>query len=171
MKKGLSNLQEALGYQLKNLYDAEKKIQKALPECSEKATNPSLQKELKAYLECTFDKISKLERVFNYLVDSPTGRENLIMDKMLEDTHHILKVASSDPLRDVLITSCFQNIIHYKIAGYGSTHAMAMELDLRTVTDLLHEVLMWEKQSDQALTAIALKELYLKASKEPTPKP
>ena len=166
MKKALSNLQEALGYQLKNLYDAEKKIQKALPECSEKATNPNLRNELKAYLESTFDKISKLERVFNYLMDSPTGRENLIMDKMLEDSRHILKVASSDPLRDVLIASCFQNIIHYKIAGYGSAHAMAMELELRTVTDLLHEVLMWEKQSDQTLTAIAVKELNVKATKE-----
>ncbi|MDN3690250.1 ferritin-like domain-containing protein [Cyclobacterium jeungdonense] len=169
MKKALSNLQEALGYQLKNLYDAEKKIQKALPECSEKATSPRLQKELKNYLESTFDKINKLERVFNYLMDSPTGRENLIMDKMLEDTHHILKISSSDELRDVLITSCLQNIIHYKIAGYGSAHAMAMELDLRTVTDLLHEVLMWEKQSDQVLTSIAVKELNVKATKVPKP--
>ena len=168
MKNGLSSLQEALGYQLKNLYDAEKKIQKALPECSENATNPNLQKELKAYFESTSDKISKLERVFNYLMDSPTGRGNVIMEKMLEDTHHIVKVASSDPLRDVLITSCFQNIIHYKIAGYGSAHAISMELDMRTVTNLLQEILMWEKESDQALTAIALKELNIKATNETT---
>lgn len=164
MKNLLTNLQEALTFQLKGLYDAEKQLKEAIPKCGLKASSISLRNELNNYAESIDDKLLKLERIFSYLMEEPTGRSNKIMKEFLKDTHHMLEYASGDRIRDVLIISCIQNINHYKISGYGTAQSIAMELEIATIPDLLHEILNWEKQTDRKLTQIALQEVNIKAT-------
>jgi len=165
MKKTLNNLQEALTFMIKGLYNAETELQKALTECLLKASNINLRTEIKNYAESSSDKLLKLERVLTYLAEEPKDKINPVMEKLLDETHYLLKHASNDKIRDVLIISCIQNINHYKIAGYGTAQSLAMELELATVTDLLHEILTWEKQTDRHLTKIATDEVNVKAAK------
>ena len=129
-----------------------------------KAASLSLRNEMKSYADSAENKLLKLERIFNYLMEEPTGRDSVIMDKMLKDTHHMLAYASTDKIRDVLIISCIQNINHFKIACYGTAQSLAIELGLTTVTDLLHEILSWEKQTDMNLSKIAIQEVNVKAA-------
>jgi ferritin-like metal-binding protein YciE len=167
MKKIFLNLKEALIYQLKGLYDAEKKLQKKVLECTNKVTSATLKDEIKKYVNGTNTNIAKLERVFSDLSEDPTTRDNMIIDKMLEDLQHMLKYAASDQLRDVLIISCIQNINHFKISGYGTACALALELELETISGTLHQMLSWEKQTDRILSKIAMEEVNAKAVIEP----
>jgi ferritin-like metal-binding protein YciE len=163
MKKSLVNLQDALAYLVTRLYNAERKSQKVIEDCSVHITSLKLKKEIQKYRESTSDKLTKLERVFNYLMQEPEHQDNEVMDKMLEDLYQTI-THTSDALRDAMIISCLQQINHYKIAGYGTARAMALELELETVGDLFTDILRWEKQSDRAFTHIALGETNLKAA-------
>ena len=82
---------------------------------------------------------------------------------MLEETHDMLEYASTNSIRDAVMIGCIQTINHYKIAGYGTALAFAVDVKLNTVSDLLHEILEWEKETDRMLTKIALKEVNEKA--------
>lgn len=162
MKK-LSNLHEALVFQLRGLYNAERKLQKSIPPCSTHITSGTLKVEIDTYNQSSGDKLIKLERAFNYLMEEPKGRKNKVMREMIGDTRYILNLAPTDEMRDVVLAACIQNINHYKIAGYKTALAFAIELELSTVADLLHEILEWEKEMSTRLTAISLNEIFNKA--------
>lgn len=158
------NLQDALAYLLNQFYDAEKKLQSTIVDCSVHITSPALRKELEKYAERSNDKITKLERTFNYLMEEPDPHHNGAMDKLLENIFQTI-THTSESVRDAMIINCFQQICHHKIAGYGTARAMALEMELEVVGDLLTEMLVWEKETDRALTHIALSETNLKAAK------
>jgi ferritin-like metal-binding protein YciE len=164
MKKSLLNLQDALAYLLNQFYDAEKKLQQTVADCTVHISSPALRKEIETYAERSNDKIAKLERSFNYLMEEPEPHHSGAMDKMLENVFQSI-THTSESLRDAMIIHCFQQICHHKIAGYGTARAMALEMELEVVGDLLTEILVWEKEADRALTRIALSEANLKAAK------
>jgi ferritin-like metal-binding protein YciE len=164
MKKSLMNLQDAFVYQLQGLYDAEIKVEKALGNSIANATSTSLKNELKKYSDSTEIKIEKIEDMFDELDLKPSKRDNVIMDKILEDLEHMLKFTSIGQLRDALIISCIQNINHLKISGFGTSHAIADELDRHAISTLLQEILAMEKLTDKALTKIAIEEVNVKAA-------
>jgi ferritin-like metal-binding protein YciE len=164
MKKTLANLQDAFVDQLKGLYDAEIKIEKALGNCIANATSNSLKNELKKYSDSTEIKIEKIETMFDELDLKAAKRDNVIMDKMLEDLDHMLQFTSIGQVRDALIISCIQSINHFKISGFGTGHAIAVELDKYTIATLLQEILTMEKLADKALTKIAINEVNIKAA-------
>ncbi|WP_276370247.1 DUF892 family protein [Chryseolinea sp. H1M3-3] len=160
--KRLSNLNEVLAFQLEGLYDAEKKLQHAIPACSEGVTLNVLKDIINKYGEQAAEKRTKLKRTFGYLLVEPFKRKNKVIDTMLKDTHYMLEHAASDSLRQVVLLACFQSINHYKMAGYNAALAFAIKLNLDTVSDLLHEILEWEKETNAILTKIAFEELHQK---------
>jgi ferritin-like metal-binding protein YciE len=152
----ISNLHDALTYLMKGLYDAEKKLQRAIPPCSRNITADSLRVAVDAYYESSTDKLLKLDRVFNYLMTEPTGRKNEVMEKMIEDTHDLLKCATTDEMRDVILTSCIQNINYYKISGYRTAMVFALELGLDPVVELINDILTWEREASLKFTSFAI---------------
>jgi ferritin-like metal-binding protein YciE len=164
MKPVLNNLNEALSYQLEGMYDAEKKLQKALPDCFNAATSQTLKNEIKKYFESTQDKRLKLKRIFSYLLVQPFNRKNNVIDKMLEDCQAISRQTNAKALRDAMLIGHLQEINHYKISSYGTAKAFASLMELQHVADLLGEVIAWEKETDQILTKIAMKEVNEKAA-------
>lgn len=163
MKLALNNLNEALTYHLEGMYDGEKKLQKALPHLFSYATSSVLKSEIKKYLNSVKDKRLKLKRVFSYLLAGPFGRKNKVIDKILKDGSKILECTRANELRDALLIGHLQGLVHYKISSYGIAKDFASRLDLQNVTDLLQEVLEWEKETDKMLTKIATKEVNKKA--------
>ncbi len=163
MKKSLVNLQDALAYRLNGLYDVEKKLQESIPDCLHHVGSPALLNEMQKYADSTRDKVTKLERVFNYLMEEPEIHPDEVMEKMIEDVYELVTHAA-EPLRDALIISCLQNINHYKISGYGTARAMAMQLEFEKASELLNEILTWEKEMDQRLTLLAMEEVNVKAA-------
>ena len=61
MKK-LTSLNEVLAFQLEGMYDAEKKLQHAIPLCLENIRLGTLKEEIKKYGELAAEKRTKLKR-------------------------------------------------------------------------------------------------------------
>jgi ferritin-like metal-binding protein YciE len=158
MKK-LTSLLELLAYQLEAMYDAEKKLQHTLPVFYETIKSAAIKQEVKKYTEIASDKRTKLKRIFSYLLVERFGRKNEVIDSLLHDTQETLSFASTDHLRETALLTCIQNINNYKMASYHTAEIIAIELNLETVADLLHEILEWEKETDRAMTKIAIEEL------------
>jgi ferritin-like metal-binding protein YciE len=146
MKK-LANVNDALVFLLKRQYDAECTLKDALTNCSKKVKSSLLKAELEDYGEISRHKIIKLERVFNYLMTEPTGEKNIIIRKMITETHTMLDITKSDETRDVMILSCVQGINQYKIAIYRAALALSIELQLDQVTELINEIIEWERKA------------------------
>lgn len=163
MKSRITNLNQALTYQLEGMYDAEKKLMKYLPACMKRTPSRALKGELKGYIESARDKRIKLKRIFSYLLTGPYGRKNKVMDSQIGDIKDMQKLVSTPELQDAMLLSSIQNICHSKIAAYGTAKAWAEELDIKPVVNLLNEVLEWEKESNAAMTAIAQKGVSKKA--------
>lgn len=158
MKKiSLTNLTDALVFLLKGLYDAERKLQKAIPPCSGGIHCESVKRVVDNYYDSTGNKILKLERVFNYLMTEPHGRSHEVMEKMIADTNHILGCAASDRMRDVILLTCIQNINYYKIAGYRNALLFSVEIGLENVSDLLTDILEWETEASREFAEASLK--------------
>ncbi len=163
MKKSLQNLRDALACRSNQFYDTEMKIQQTIADCLVHISSPTLRQEIEKYSERSNDKVTKLERTFNYLMQEPEPHTDAAMEKMLEEIFQMV-THTSENLRDVMIINCFQNICHHKIAGFGTARAMALEMELEVVGDLFTDMLVWEKEADRALTRIALSETNLKAA-------
>lgn len=158
--KSINNLNDALIYLLKELHDGEAVLQQAIPSCSKNVMSDTLKNELNRYKEDSVDKVLKLERVFNYLMDQPTGKRNAVMRRMINDTHNMLDTTSSAEVKDIILASCIQSINCYKIAGLRTAIAFAIELQLETVPDLLQDILEAEKQTSYAMNKITRTALY-----------
>jgi ferritin-like metal-binding protein YciE len=77
------------------------------------------------------------------------------MKGILTEGENIVKAPGSGPAKDAGLIAAAQHVEHYEMAGYGTTKAMAKELDLSTVGQLLDATLSEEASADQTLTKIA----------------
>ena len=155
MKPAIKDLNEALSYHLEAMYDAEKKLQKAMPELIPMLTSRQLKSELKKYLESSRDKRIKLKRIFSYLLVGPYNKKNKVIEEMLSEVFSILEYTISE-LNDVLVMVRWQALVQFKISTYSSAKVTADFLDLKKVSDLLAEILAWEKETDHSLSIISL---------------
>jgi ferritin-like metal-binding protein YciE len=162
MKVNVSNLGEALALRLDELLDAEKQLKETIPDCINKVSSVSLKLELKEYLDMCVNKIQKLERVYTYLMKSPTKSKTKIINRLIENTRDMLGSPLTNEMRDVLLISCLQTINHFKMAGYKTALTFASELELETAAELLEQVLHWEMETEKNLSSIAVNEVNTK---------
>lgn len=162
MKRTLENLNEALTFHLENMYDAEKMLQRKLADFLPEISSPALKKEWTRYCNGTPDKRLKLKRIFSYLLSGPFHRKNPAMEEMLKELKEVSSMTKG-PLRDVMLIATMDQIIQWKIAAYGTARALSMVMELQTVTELLEEIVQWEKEADAILSRIAEKHVDLKA--------
>lgn len=158
----IKNLSDALAELLRGLFDGERALEKAIEECSMKAASHTLRKKLENHAQGTCDKILKLERVFNYLLTSPTGKRNYVVRKMINETRMLMRATSDDSIRDIMLVSCLQSISNYKISGYQTALALALDEDLGNVADLLQEILEEEIETEFELNRICKEIIYTK---------
>ena len=158
-RKQFNTLNDALAFQLSSMYDAEKKIQQGMAQFCDYTNFIHLQNEIEKYIEQSSNKITKLERIFNYLMEEPAGNTNNIVGMMLDEIATNVKNANSPRLRDLMLTSSLLAMNHYKLGIYSCAEVIALELEVETVSDLLREILTWERETGKSLSRIAMEEV------------
>jgi ferritin-like metal-binding protein YciE len=151
-----TNLREALVDEIKDIYNAEKQIVKALPKMAKGATNDELREALESHLEETQGQITRLERVFELLDEKPRGQHCAGMAGILEEGSETLEEDAEDAVMDAMIIASGQRVEHYEITAYGTAIAWAEALELTEVAEVLGESLAEEKAADKKLSAIAV---------------
>ncbi len=152
---GIDSLDSLFEDELKDIYDAEKQITKALPKMIKKAGADELRSAFEDHLEQTRQHIERLERVFEMLEMPARGKKCIGMENLLKEGQEMMADAEDDDTRDALMIAAAQKVEHYEIATYGTLRVWANLLGHGDAAALFEETLDEEKETDQALTGIA----------------
>lgn len=151
----LSTLQVLLEQEIKDLYNAEGQLVKALPKMAKAATEPALKEAFTTHLEQTKVQVQRLEQVAELLEITPKGKVCKAMKGLVEEGSEVIEEDGEPAVIDLALITAAQKVEHYEISGYGSARALAEALGLDDVAALLQETLDEEGQTDKDLTAIA----------------
>jgi len=150
-----NNLREALVDEIRDLYNAEKQLTKALPKLAKASTNEELREAFESHLEETEGHVTRLERVFELLDEKPRGKHCAGMAGIVEEGNEKLQEDMEDAVMDACIIKSAQSAEHYEIGSYGTAIAWAEALELSEVAEILNETLAEEKAADEKLSALA----------------
>src|SRR5215212_8515675 len=151
----LNSLQELLVEELKDLYDAEHQLTKALPKMAQAATNPQLQSAFNQHLTETEGHVTRLEQVFQALGEQPSRKTCKAMKGLVEEGSEVIEEKMDPEVKDAALIASAQRVEHYEIAGYGAARTFAQTLGQNDVAQMLQQILNEEGNADKKLTQIA----------------
>ena len=140
--------------ELRDIYDAEKQILKALPKIIKAVTNVDLRKALSAHLEETRGHVSRLEEAFESLDLKPRGKHCAGMAGILEEGSDLLGEGGDDAVLDAAFIAGCQRVEHYEIVAYGCLMAWAKLLGYHQALSLLKANEQEEKAADAKLSKL-----------------
>ena len=149
------NLREALVEEIRDLYNAEKQLIKALPKLAKGAESEELRDAFESHLEETEGQVTRLERVFELLDEKPRGKHCAGIAGIIEEGSEHLQEDLEGSVMDAVLIASGQRAEHYEIAAYGTAIAWAEALGLKEVVTVLNETLEEEKAADEKLSALA----------------
>ena len=148
------NLKELFVEELKDIYDAEKQLVKALPKMAKAAESDDLRTAFEEHLEITRMQVGRLEEVFKLLGMAARGKTCEGMKGLIEEGQEAMEELEGSTLDAALIASA-QKVEHYEIATYGTLATFAEVLEMEEAKELLGQTLEEEKEADEKLTGIA----------------
>ncbi len=141
--------------ELKDLYNAENQLVKALPKMAKAASSDKLQQGFEEHLEQTKNHVQRLEKIFQTLGESPKGKKCKGMEGLIEEGSEVMEEDYEGSVMDAALIGAAQRVEHYEIAGYGTVRTMAETLGESDHVSLLEETLQEEKETDEKLTELA----------------
>ena len=151
----MSNLQDVLEHQIKDLYSAETQLTSAMPKMMEAATTQELKDAFQKHLEQTKEQVNRLQQAAEKLGIKPTGEKCHGMEGLIKEGQGLIQEHEKGVALDAALIAAAQRIEHYEIAGYGSACQFAEALGNREVKEILGQTLNEEEQTDKLLTQIA----------------
>lgn len=151
----MESLRDLFVDELKDMYNAENQLLKALPKMAKAATSPELQEAFTNHLEETEKQVERLESVFEMLDMKPVGKTCKAMKGLIEEGKEILEEDMDDDVRDVALIGAAQRVEHYEMAAYGCARTFAGLLGLDDAAELLQETLDEEGNADKLLTKLS----------------
>jgi ferritin-like metal-binding protein YciE len=141
--------------ELKDLYNAESQLVKALPKMAKAASSDELRQGFEEHLEQTKGHVQRLEKIFQALGETPKGKKCKGMEGLIEEGSEVKEEDYEGSVLDAALIGAAQRIEHYEIAGYGTVRSMAETLGESDHVSLLEETLEEEKATDEKLTELA----------------
>jgi ferritin-like metal-binding protein YciE len=151
----LDSLQTLFIEELKDLYDAEQQILKALPKMIDAASHSDLKDALEEHRGQTEGHVQRLEQTFEEAEVPARASKCEGIRGILQEGQELLHDAAEPSVRDAGIIAAAQRVEHYEIAGYGTVRTYAEHLGMHDAVELLQQTLDEEKEADRHLTEIA----------------
>ena len=148
-------LHDAFIDELRDTYDAEKQLSKALPRLAKAASNPQLREAFENHLEETRNQIERLEQVFESLDEKARGKHCDGIAGIIEEGKSIMEEEFDDSTMDACLIAAGQRAEHYEIAAYGTLIAWAQAMGHTEAAKLLQQTLEEEEGADEKLSALA----------------
>ena len=150
-----ATLHDAFLDELRDIYDAEKQLTKALPKLAKTATSPKLREAFESHLEETRGHVERLEEVFENLQEKARGKHCDGIAGIIEEGKSILEEDFDDLTMDACLIAAGQRAEHYEIGAYGTMIAWAEAMGHTDAAALLQQNLDEEKAADKKLSALA----------------
>lgn len=149
------SLKELYIDELRDLYNAETQLVKALPKLAKASSNDELREAFESHLRETTEHVSRLEQIFEMLEEKPTGKKCMGMEGLVKEGAETMKEDYEEEIMDSALIGAAQRVEHYEMAGYGTVKALAEALGEDEHVSLLEQTLEEEKAADEKLTEIA----------------
>jgi ferritin-like metal-binding protein YciE len=151
----LDTLQKLYTDELRDLYNAEHQLLKALPKMAKAASSQELKDAFEKHLEQTKSHVERLEQVFEGLDEKPKGKTCRAMKGLIEEGSEILQQDGEESILDAGIIVAAQKVEHYEIAAYGSVRTFAHLLGQNKAAELLQTTLDEESETNELLNRLA----------------
>jgi ferritin-like metal-binding protein YciE len=141
--------------ELADMYDAERRIVKALPKMAKAATCSDLKAAIQSHLKETEGHVTKLEQVFQSFDEKAKGKTCEATVGLLKEGDEIAMDFKGSSAINAALISAAQKVEHYEMASYGCLHEWAGLLGNKEAAGLLEKILGEEKAANETLTKLA----------------
>lgn len=143
-------------HELKDVYYAEKTIEKMLPKLASEASNAQLTRAFEIHLKETKQQIQNLEQVFSEIGKRAQGESCPGIDGIkAEHDKFIEEEQPTSSIRDIFLTGAASRTEHYEIAAYTGLVAQARTIGETKAAKLLNENLRQEKEALKKVETIS----------------
>ena len=149
-----TSLQELFVEELRDIYDGEKRLLRALPKMAKAAESEELQTAFNTHLRETERQVSRLEQVFRGIGQPVRGKKCDGIMGIVEEGNRAMRELEG-PVLDAALIAGAQKVEHYEIATYGTLAHFADLLGDERAKNLLGETLDEEKATDAKLNTLA----------------
>ena len=153
--KDIKTLNDLFVHQLKDVYYAENRIAKTLPDMIKKATNPELKQGFELHLTQTETHIKNVEEVFRMHGVAVEAVTCPAIDGIIKEADEVAGEVADKQVLDAALIAAAQAVEHYEIARYGTLIAWAKKLGRDDCASVLEKNLKDEKDTDAKLTRLA----------------
>jgi ferritin-like metal-binding protein YciE len=162
--KDIKTLDDLFVHTLRDIYYAEKQIEKSLPKMIDKATDPQLKAGLEKHLGQTKGHIERVEKVFELHGVKAKTVNCPAIDGILEEADEVSGDIDDKDVLDAALIASAQAVEHYEITRYGTLIAWAKQLGRTDCANVLANNIKEEQATDRKLTEIAEAKVNLQAA-------
>ncbi len=162
--KDIKSLDDLFVHTLRDIYYAERQIEKALPKMIDKASSPDLKASFEKHLSETKGHVERVEQVFAMHDVAAKAVNCPAIDGILEEADEVSAEVDDKQVLDAALIASAQAVEHYEIARYGTLIAWANELGRSDCAAVLEQNLHEEKAADRKLTEVAESRVNLQAA-------
>jgi ferritin-like metal-binding protein YciE len=159
-------LRELMIDEIRDLYDAERQLVKALPKMAKGASSDELRSLIETHLGETQEQVKRLERAFELLDEQPRGKHCAGIAGIIKEGSDLLEEDFDGAVLDAGIIAGAKRAEHYEMGAYGAVIAWARQIGEGDIASLLEETLQEEKGADEKLTALAENSINQQAASE-----
>ncbi|MFO1184896.1 MAG: ferritin-like domain-containing protein [Bauldia sp.] len=153
--KEIETMHDLFTHLMRDMYYAEKQIEKALPDMVEKATSQELKAAFSDHLQQTHEHVARLERAFELHGQKAKAIDCPAIDGILKEAKDVAADIADKRVLDAGLIAMAQAVEHYEMARYGTLVAWGKELGHREIVELLSKTLEEEHEADEKLTDLA----------------
>ncbi|MES0196542.1 MULTISPECIES: ferritin-like domain-containing protein [Mesorhizobium] len=162
--KDIKTLDDLFVHTLRDIYYAEKQIEKALPKMIDKATDPQLKAGFEKHLDQTRGHIERVEQVFELHGVKAKEVNCPAIDGILEEADDVSGDVDDKEVLDAALIASAQAVEHYEMTRYGTLIAWAKQLGRTDCANVLTKNLKEEQATDRKLTEMAESKINLQAA-------
>src|SRR5689334_20380790 len=138
-------LHDAFLDELRDAYDAEKQLTKALPKMAKAASSDELRAAFESHREETRGHVERLEQRLESLDEKAKGKHCDGIAGIIEEGKNAMDEDFDDATMDAALIASGQRAEHYEMAAYGTLVAWARSMGHTEAADLLQQTLDEEK--------------------------
>jgi ferritin-like metal-binding protein YciE len=147
----ITNADALLQEELRDIYDFEKRLVRAIPKMAKAATSEELRSGLLEHLEVTKNHVQRIEQIFDLQNLPAKAKACDGMKGIIAEGEEMLEEDMEPSLHDVAIVAAARRVEHYEMAAYSGAHAIAEHLGNQEVADLLQQNWSEEQEADEKL--------------------
>ncbi|MFT3782592.1 MAG: DUF892 family protein [Nibricoccus sp.] len=151
----MNHLKDLFIDQLADMYDAEKRILKALKKLAKNAEAEELKEAFEEHAGETEEQITNLEKVFELFDEKAKGKACKATIGLLEEGDEIAEEHGDTPAGDAALIAAAQKVEHYEIGTYGCLVEWARLLENDEAVDVLQGILDQEEAADEKLSGLS----------------